>query len=83
MSTDIARIKSWAQIFHDPKAAMQMMVGNVITNFEAIIKDAGQLGKDIKNDDYMGVGSDAADIVVLTVGKVPESYPEDLEITNW
>ena len=83
MSSDIARIEAWAQIFKQPKALVELMVKNVIANFNPIVTDIESTAADIGSGDCMKAGQDIADIMVLTLGKVPEYHPEDLEITQW
>ena len=84
MSGDIARIESWAQIFKDPKALVSSVVKNVLTHGPAIAGDISKTVSDIGNADMTNAGVDVADLLVLTLGKVPAAVdPETLEVTQW
>ena len=74
MENDIKRIDNWAQIFKHPEELVQTILTNGIKNHEQIVKLADHIEKEWSwgnPEDYMYAGTDAAQIVVLTVGKVP------------
>ena len=81
---DIDRIEKWASIFSDPKQLMTTVVENLIKHYGAIFKDIDQTSADIGKADFYTAGADVADILVLTLGAVPEAQtPDDLQITQW
>ena len=82
MQADIARIEKWGEIFTDPTKLMQTVVQNLLTNYTKIFGDITKTSGDIAKADYYSAGTDVADVLVLTLGAVPQ-LPEDLEVTQW
>ena len=83
MQGDIARIEKWAAIFTDPKALVETVTTNLIKNFQVILGDITKASSDFSGADYYDGGADIADIMVETLGAVPELQPEDLKMTQW
>ena len=92
MQGDIDRIEKWAQIFEDPTKLVTTLTVNVLKNFSKIVKDISSETDDIKVDNYYKAGSDIADILVLSLGAVPENekrilqkpqQPEDIVLLAW
>ena len=85
MSGDITRIENWAKIFTHPLQLLETVAKNAFSNLNAIKTDVTKLTSDYSSQDYYNVGDDVADILILTLGPVPESeyMPEDIEITQW
>ena len=61
---------------------MTTVVENLIKHYGAIFKDIDSTSADIGKADYYAAGTDVADILVLTLGAVPET-PDDLQVTQW
>ena len=81
---DITRIEKWASIFSDPKKLMTTVVENLIKHYGSIFSDIDKTSGDIAKADYFSAGEDIADVLVLTLGAVPEAEtPDDLHITQW
>ena len=75
MVNDIKRIENWAQIFKHPKQLVQLMVGNIIKNYDPIVKLIKHIEAEVSwgnPEDFMYAGVDTASILVLTLGTVPE-----------
>jgi len=53
-------------------------VAGLVNNFD-IKKDINKVPTDFNNDDYKSAGGDIGEILVLTVGPVPEDMTEELE----
>ena len=84
MRQDILRIEMWSAIFHNPKALMGQVVGNLLLNYQSVIGDITNITSDIGQHDMHAVGKDISDILVTAVGPVPET--EDVESivpTQW
>ena len=81
MESDIARIEKWGEIFTDPTQLMQTVVQNLLTNYGAIFGDITKTSGDIAKADYYTAGEDIADVLVLTLGAVPQL--DTLEVTQW
>ncbi len=73
MANDIIRIEKWSLIFHAPLAMIRIVIKNILNNYEAILNDVTNSESDIKNNDYYHFGTDVADMLVLSIGKIPES----------
>jgi len=83
---DMARIESWGQIFHDPKKLALTVATNMLMNFGKISADFVALQSDVKAGKFEVSGEDVADIMVLTIGKVPEASEVDMDtikFTQW
>ena len=73
MQGDITRIENWAKIFEDPTKLVETLAVNIIKNFSKILKDISCETADFDTQNYYQAGSDIADILVLTLGAVPEN----------
>ena len=82
MSADVNRIEKWAQIFANPKELVPKLVTNVLKNYAAIIADASDASTQIAAKDLYKTGQDAADILVMVVGPVPQTN-DDIVMTQW
>ena len=89
MKPDVDRIEVWAAIFKDPKALIATVIRNSMFHLAEIGADISQAVTDILADDFMAVGNDIADLLVLQLGPVPELksetdlMPEYIIITEW
>ena len=80
---DINRIVSWANKFSDPAVFIETVTKNVLAHFSAITSDITKATSDFNGAKFYDAGNDVADVLVQTLGQVPEVAPETLTITNW
>ena len=80
---DIKRLEEWATEFKDPKQLAKTVAKNMLVNRKDISADIIKTKGDFKNEDYFNGGSDLADILILTLGQVPDESPESLMLTQW
>merc|ERR1712166_337573 len=73
MKDDAARIKKWAAIFNDPSQLLSTIVGNAAANMSGLKSDIGDIPKEVTGIDFKDLGMDIADILVKTIGLVPQS----------
>ena len=73
MQPDIDRIEKWAAIFNDPTTLVKTIATNVFSNYADIKAEISQTEADISASQWYTTGSDVADILVLSLGPVPES----------
>ena len=83
MESDVQRIESWATQFLHPGTMIPKIIQNVITHFQQIMGDVSKVDSDFTAHNFYNAGDDVADIMVQTVGPVPEMDPTDLLYTNW
>ena len=70
---DFQRISNWLQaIVADPLTFAKTVTVNLVKNFPKITDDISATSADIGKNDYYTAGEDISDILVLTVGPVPE-----------
>ena len=50
---------------------IRKVLSNIFKNYEAIMGDFSKSESDISNNDYYDFGTDIADMLVLSVGKIP------------
>ena len=72
MQGDIKRIENWAQIFTHPTELIATLTKNVISNWGGITTDINKVTTDFSSSDFKGAGEDIADVLVLSLGPVPE-----------
>ena len=83
MQQDAKKISDWALgLAADPAKTAAMVATNVIKNFSGILDDINKSSSDISSGDYYTAGQDIADVVILTVGTIPED-PETIQQTAW
>ena len=73
---DLTRIENWASIFSDPSKLVETVTTNLIKNFSKITADITKTSTDIAGAQYYNAGEDIADVMVLTLGAVPEKVEE-------
>ena len=56
---------------------------NVLAHFGAITADINKVTSDFNEAKFYDAGSDVADVLVQSLGTVPEAQPETLTITQW
>ena len=92
MQGDLDRIEKWAQIFEDPTKLVETLTVNVLKNFSKIVKDISSETDDFNTNNYYKAGTDIADILVLSLGAVPENeqrilqkpqQPEEIVLLAW
>ena len=68
----MTRISTWINsLISDPVKLVETLTTNLIRNFAKVSEDINTTSADIAKDDYYTAGNDIADIVVLTLGKIP------------
>ena len=72
MQGDIQRIEKWGQIFTHPTELITTLTTNVIAHFSDISGDISKITTDFSGHQYKAAGEDVADILVLSLGPVPE-----------
>ena len=82
MQADVTRIENWAKIFDDPTKLVQTLLVNIVQHLGDIIGDITKMNTDIGSNSWYNAGDDIADILVKTLGPVPED-PETIEVTMW
>ena len=83
MEADATKISNWAKgLAANPGATAAMVATNVIKNISGILDDINKSSSDIASGDYYTAGQDIADVVILTVGAIPED-PESIQSTMW
>ena len=80
---DLNRIVVWANQFTDPQVFIETVTNNVLAHFSVITADITKVTSDFNDAKFYDAGSDVADVLVQTLGQVPEVAPETLTITNW
>ena len=80
---DLNRIVAWANKFTDPQVFIETVTQNVLAHFSVITADITKVTSDFNDAKFYDAGSDVADVLVQTLGQVPEVAPETLTITNW
>ena len=83
MQGDINRIVAWSNQFTNPQVFIETVTKNVLAHFSAITSDITKITADFNEVKYYDAGTDVADVLVQTLGQVPEVAPETLTITNW
>ena len=83
MQGDLNRIVAWANQFSNPQVFIETVTKNVLTHFATITTDINKATSDFTDAKFYDAGSDVADVLVQTLGQVPEVAPETLTITNW
>ena len=71
METDAKRIENWAQIFKHPTELVQTIFANALTNRQGLANDIAEVSADAASGDYNDMGLTVADIIVKTVGAIP------------
>ena len=82
MQADVTRIENWAKIFNDPSKLVQTILVNVVQHLGDIIGDITKMSGDIGSNNWYNAGDDIADVLVKSLGPVPED-PETLTVTMW
>ena len=82
MQPDLKRIEAWATIFKQPKELVARLISNLMHNYQKIITDAQDMTTQVAQKNFKQVGTDAADILVQTLGVVPQD-PESIQYTAW
>merc|ERR1719465_85137 len=72
MQGDLKRIEKWGEVFKNPVALIQLLTTNVIKNFANITKDISSIPTDFNNHQFKNAGEDIADIMVQSIGPVPQ-----------
>jgi len=68
---DLKRIETWAQIFKDPKKLAMTFASNFVMHFREVTNDIATNVEDLKEGKFYDAGDELADILTLTLGKVP------------
>jgi len=72
IKSDVDRIVAWAAIFKQPLNFAKTVGGNVKKNLVDILQDVATNAKDVSKDDWKGAGRTIADIMIKSLGPVPE-----------
>ena len=72
MQGDLKRIEKWGEVFKNPVALIQLLTTNVIKNFSKITQDISSIPTDFNNHQFKNAGEDIADIMVQSIGPVPQ-----------
>ena len=72
MQGDIKRIETWGEIFKHPTQLIATLTANVVQHFSDITGDINKVTTDFSGKEYKNAGEDIADILVLSLGPVPE-----------
>ena len=72
MDGDIKRIEKWGKIFENPTQLIMTLTQNVVAHFSGISGDISKISTDFSSAQYKSAGEDIADIMVLSIGPVPE-----------
>ena len=83
MQGDLNRIVAWANQFTDPQVFIQTVTNNVLAHFAVITSDITKATSDFNDAKFYDAGSDVADLLVQSLGQVPDVAPETLPITIW
>ena len=73
MQGDLKRIESWGKIFENPVELAKVLGQNVLKNFQPILGDISKIPTDFSGGQFKNAGEDVADIMVLSLGPIPEA----------